>query len=41
MQKTIQLMNKKFLIIAFVLSNLASLAQVKAQTDTFTALTRT
>ena len=31
MQKTIQLMNKKFLIIAFVLSNLASLAQVKAQ----------
>ena len=28
-------MNKKFLIIAFVLSNLASLAQVKAQLNTF------
>ena len=39
--KTNQLMNKKFLpgavlfIIAFVLSNLASLAQVKAEGNTF------
>src|SRR5262249_49103718 len=41
MQKTNQLMNKKFLpgavlfIIAFVLSNLTSLARVKAQNNTF------
>jgi hypothetical protein len=33
--KTIQLMNKKFLIITFVLSSLAFLTDVKAQTNTF------